>query len=414
MRLCIQWPRFGPYHLARLHEAHNLLGARGVEVIGLETAGNDALYDWRVEEDTVPFRREQVFPGQTFEDISPAAMHVATIEALDRLAPDAVGIMSYGYPDARAAVAWCRKHRKVAILMTDSKADDAVRIGWRERVKQLIIAQYDAALVAGTPHRDYLRQLGFSTDRIFFGYDVVDNAFFREGALAAQQQPARHRHLPGLDEDTPYFLAVNRFLPFKNLSTLLRAYGIYAQRAAAPWRLLLIGDGPERPQLEEQVRENGLEGVTFCGFRQLEDLPVYYGRAGAFVHPTLKDTWGLVVNEAMAAGLPVLVSTKAGCTADLVVDGETGFAFAPHDEDQLAAQLETVAAPTFDRDRMGRHAQQHIERLFPLSRFAEELLHAAEAGQQHAQRRSNLLAQTLLTVLNRGTKDVTAFHSADL
>lgn len=414
MRLCIQWPRFGPYHLARLRETHALLGPKGVEVIGLETAGDDDLYEWRVEQDASSFRREQVFPNHTFESIPPATMHTGTFEALNRLDPDAVGIMSYGYPDARAAVAWCRRRRRVAVLMTDTKADDAVRIGWRERIKRLIIAQYDTALAAGTPHRDYLLQLRFPEERIFFGYDVVDNDFFRKGAHDARENPASYRHLPGLEDDRPYFLAVNRFLPFKNLSTLIQAYAAYVRRVPRPWPLLLIGDGPERLNLEKQIRTNGLDDVTLCGFRQIEDLPAYYGRAGAFVHPTLKDTWGLVVNEAMAAGLPVLVSDKAGCTPDLVVEGETGFSFAPLDVDQLTAHLERMADPAFDRVRMGQRAQQHIEQLLPLSRFSEELWRAAKVGKQFADRRANPLAQVLLTALNRGTQDVTAFHTADL
>src|SRR5690606_12764814 len=283
------WPRFGPYHLARLRAAQAHFAAHGVEVIGFETAGNDALYEWRVERDAVPFRREQVFPDRVFEEVPPAEMHAGVTAALDRLDPDAVGIMSYGYPDARAALAWCRRRRRVAVITMETKADDAERVGWRERVKALIVAQFDAALVGGTPQRAYMEHLGFPPDLIFTTYNAVDNAYFREGAAAARANPDAYRHLPGLGSDEPFFLASNRFLPRKNLGRLLLAYGRYRERAAAggarPWRLLMLGDGVLRPELEQIVREERIEGVTFCGFQQIDALPAYYAFAGAFVHP---------------------------------------------------------------------------------------------------------------------------------
>ena len=249
----------------------------------METASDDALYEWRVETSAEPFRRVQVFPGRTFESVSPTEMHTGTFQALDALDPDAVGIMSYGFPDARAALAWCRRRRRVAVLMSDTKADDAVRIGWRERIKRRIVAQYDAALVAGTPHREYLVSLGFPRDQIVFGYDVVDNAYFAREATAARRQPEAFRHLPGLDSSEPYFLVSSRFTPKKNLDTLLYAYARYRRRADAaglsPWRLLLLGDGALRPLLEGIIASEQIEGVVLCGFRQIDEIPA--GSAGS-------------------------------------------------------------------------------------------------------------------------------------
>jgi glycosyltransferase involved in cell wall biosynthesis len=417
MRLCIQWPRFGPYHLARLRETHTVLAPRGVEVIGLETAGYDDLYEWRVEQDASSFRREQVFPNRTFESIPPATMHTGTLEALDRLDPDAVGIMSYGYPDARAALAWCRRRRKAAVLMTDTKADDAERVGWREEVKKLIVDQYDAALAAGTPHRDYLRELGFSSRRIELGYNVVDNEYFRTGADHARRNPDLFRDLPGLADDRPYFLASNRFIARKNLDRLLVTYGAYRDRAEAsgldPWRLLMVGDGRLRGDLERLVQDRQIEGVVFCGFRQVDELPAYYGRAGAFVHPALVDQWALVVNEALASGLPAIISTGAGSAHDLIEEGANGYRFVPHDTETLTDRLFRLAAPDTDRERMGQRSSEIIAE-WPLARFAEGIWAAARAGQSVAQRRPSLAAQAILTGINRLTRSVRSFHSLEV
>ncbi|NBC16191.1 MAG: glycosyltransferase [Bacteroidetes bacterium] len=383
LRLCVQWPRFGPYHLARLRAVHRFLAARGGDLVGLETAGREATYAWRQEDAATAFRREQVFPESQFEAIDPRRMHRGVVAALDRLQPDAVAINSYSLPDARAALWWARQHRRVAILMSDSKADDAPRSAWREALKQQIVQAFDAALVAGTPQRAYYASLGLPEACIFTGYDVVDNAFFAEGAARARQHPEAVRHLPGLADDTPFFLASNRFIPRKNLGTLLRAYAAYRQRATQPWRLVLLGDGPERARLEALAAD--VAGVTFAGFRQVEELPAYYGLAAVFVHPARRDQWGLVVNEAMASGLPVLVSTGAGCAHDLVQDGENGFRFDPEDPEALAELMRRMASAEADLDAMGQRSRQIIRRWSP-EVFAERLWAAVQAGQSRADR----------------------------
>ena len=411
--VCVQWPRFGPYHLARLRAAHHLFAEHSVEVVGVETAGNDLTYDWRVERGEEPFRRVQVFPDREFEAIPPAEMHVGVTAALDRLDPDAVAIISYSTPDARAALAWCRRRRRTAVLMAATKADDAPRVAWREHVKRRLVSQFDAALVGGTPQRRYLEALGFSPERIFQPYNVVDNAFFASGAEEARRASERWRSLPGLEANTPFFLASNRFLRPKNLDGLLQAYRRYREAAPRPWRLLLLGDGPERPGLEAIVREYGIEGVVFCGFRQVEELPAYYGLAAAFVHPALKETWGLVVNEAMAAGLPVLVSARAGCARDLVQDGQNGYLLDPRDEAALAGLMTRMASmPEGERAAMGRRSREIVDAWSPAC-FAKGLWRAVEAGKGAADRPLAPLPGALLWALRRTARTVNAFHTVD-
>jgi glycosyltransferase involved in cell wall biosynthesis len=415
-RICVQWPRFGPLHLARLRATHTRFAERNVEVVGLETAADDAIYEWRVENDSQPFPRVQTFPDRVFDQIPPAEMHSGTLAVLDRLDPDAVAIMSYGGPDARAALAWCRRHRRAALLMMATKEDDAERVAWREWIKSHIVQQYDSAIVGGSPQRSYMEKLGLPPEVIFERYNAVDNEYFRAQAEAARRHPDAYRHLPGLDRDAPYFLASNRFIPRKNLDRLLLAYGRYRasvqQQGGTPWRLLMLGDGALRPELERLVREQQIEGVGFCGFRQIEDLPVYYAFAGAFVHPALADQWALVVNEAMAAGLPVVVSTGAGCARDLVLDGENGFRFDPRDVEALASRLARIAAPDMDRAAMGRRSQDIVAGWSPEA-FAESMWKAYEVGLARANRRASLLVQVILTGLNKISNDINAFHTVE-
>lgn len=402
--LCVHWPRLGPYHLARLAALHARLAAQDRTLVALETAGTD-LYAWRAETAPTPYRRVTLFPGTAFEDIPPPAMHRAVTAALGEIAPDAVAVTSYSTPDARAALAWCRRRRRAAVMMFDSRAEDGARAGWREALKRQIVRQFDAAIVAGTPQAAYAQALGIPAAATFAPLDVVDNAFF------ARQGPPRP-DLPGLGDARPFFLASNRLVARKNVRALVAAYGRYRQAAGArPWRLVLLGDGPGRQALEAAVREAALPDVTFAGFQQIDALPAYYAAAGAFVHPATADQWGLVVNEAMAAGLPVLVSTGAGCAPDLVRDGANGFTFAPADEAHLTALLGHVAAmPDPERARMGEASRELIAGYRPED-FAREMDRAAAAGLRRAGRSLSPGGRLVLGALRLAARRATSFQT---
>ncbi len=422
--VCVQWPRLGPYHLARLRAAHERLAREGVRLVALETAGQDETYAWRQERGATSYERVQVFEGGVFEELPPRAIFEGVTAALERIEPDAVVINSYSAPDAQAALVWCRRRRRTAVVLMESKADDAARSGLREWIKASIVRQFDAALAGGSPQVAYLDRLGFPTEYAFLTCDAVDNDFFRQGAEAARANPDAVRHLPGLADETPYFLASNRFVARKNLGVLLRAYGTYrrtAERcpaegcpAAVPWRLLMLGDGPLRADLEALVARENIGGVTFCGFRQIEELPAYYGLAGAFVHAALVEQWGLVVNEAMAAGLPVLVSERVGSAYDLVLEGETGFRFDPERPEDLARMMARLAAPGPDqadaRAAMGERAQAVVAGWAP-EQFGEGLWQAVQAGRSRANRPFSATVRFLLWAMRTLSREVKSFHA---
>lgn len=202
------------------------------------------------------------------------------------------------------------------------------------------------------------------------GYDVVDNAHFAAGAEAARAAEGRMRAALGVP--AAYFLVSARFIEKKNLGFLLDAYGLYrAQCAGAPLDLVIIGDGPLRTPLEAQRRALGLEAhVHLPGFIHYESLPAYYGLATALVMPSVTDQWGLVVNEAMASGLPVLVSNGSGAAQDLVVQGTNGHTFDPSRTGELAAQMAALSeAPAARIAQMGAASRAIIDGYTP-QRFA--------------------------------------------
>ena len=403
--IVLQWPRLGPYHLAQLAALGRAATARGVRVTVIETARREAVYaDVREETAHEGFERLTLFPDATFEEIPPRAIHDAVRAALDRLRPDAVGVNSYSLPDALATLEWARRNRRVAVGMTDTKADDGPRSRWREALKGCIVGEFDAMLVSGTASTDYVRALGL-TAPVRTGCDVVDNAFFACGA--------DHARAAETDDQAPHFLAINRFVARKNLRRLVDAHTRYAERAAArgqtPWPLVLVGDGPEHADIERLARAHGR--VRFGGFAQIDALPALYGRAAALVHPALQDQWGLVVNEAMAAGLPVLVSRAAGCAADLVEEGLTGWTFDPHDADAIADALARMAdLPTADRRAMGEAARRAIAAWTP-DLFADAFLDLADAGRASSKRGLDPVAGLVLLALRVLSRSATTFHA---
>ena len=143
----------------------------------------------------------------------------------------------------------------------------------------------------------------------------------------------------------------------------------------------------------------GARAVYFPGFRQIGELPRFYAHAGAFVHASTKEQWGLVVNEAMVCGLPVVVSERCGCAPDLVVAGETGFAFDPLDAAALRGLLGKVAGMTGEqRAAMGAAGRRLIAEWGP-ERFARGLKAAAEKALEVGPKRAGWLDRVLLNLL---------------
>jgi len=265
--------------------------------------------------------------------------------------------------------------------MSESQERDLRRSPLRETLKRALVAEFDAALVGGERHVAYLARLGMPRERILLGYDVVDNQYFEQGAEAARGREFEERHQRALPKD--YFLCSARFVRKKNLPGLLRAYAAYRAMAGnQAWKLVILGDGPLRASVERLIRRLALEpDVRLPGFKQYGDLPAYYGLARAFVLPSYVEQWGLVVNEAMAAGLPVLVSDACG-SVDLVQAGANGWTFQPSDHAQLARLMLQLSRDPVGTARMGQASSTLIDRWTPKT-FAEGVDRAMQIGEAY-------------------------------
>jgi 1,2-diacylglycerol 3-alpha-glucosyltransferase len=393
--VAVLFHRIGPYHLARLEAAGARCGLTAVELSAV-----DDTYAWSQVDGAPNFARLTLFE----EDVDRRTrieVQNSVHTALAVADPDVVAIPGWSHPGALSALLWCLQNGRPAVLMSESGMHDDVRRRASEATKRQVVRLFSSALVGGARHADYACALGLLPEAVFDGYDVVDNEHFAYRARHVRLAPEGWRER--LELPRRFFLASGRFVPKKNLARLLDAYAGYRERTGAnAWHLVLLGDGELRPELERRIAQADLVGnVILPGFRQYDELPAWYGLASAFVHASTTEQWGLVVNEAMASGLPVIVSKRCGCARDLVRDGVNGFTFDPCDVDELAGLLQRVAAMTdAQRDAMGRAGQRIVADWGP-ERFAEGLMHAIGVALRRPPPQAAWFDQALLWALAR-------------
>lgn len=365
-----------PYHAARIQSAGSVFRSQGSSLLLVERQSSQKEYPWfgNRQPEGVQFHRAYSprQTGQTRATVS--AMQLFSV--LNRLQPD---IVAFGLPSAAylGALAWCKLKRKSVILFSESKLDDKIRYRGLEWLKERLVRQFDAAVVGGSPHIEYVAKLGIPKERVFAGYDAVDNDYFSQAADKMRQQATDRRYDLGLPKY--FFLTCARFVQKKNLDGLLKAYALYRTSQEYPWDLVIAGSGELESELHRLSDSMQLEGVHWPGFVQYSDLPKYYGLASAFVMPSTTEQWGLVVNEAMASGLPVLVSQTAGCRYDLVEDKRNGYLFDPFNINDIArAMSEMTAISANEREKMGQRSREIIAHWGP-ERFAEGLWRAVES-----------------------------------
>lgn len=254
--------------------------------------------------------------------------------------------------------------------MSESTYDDRRRRAWLEALKRFILPRlFTHAIVGGAPQARYLRFLGFQPERIARGYDVVDNEFISNACdLVRLSREEGDGRLPNR-----YFLSVSRLVAEKNLSQLIASFINY-RRNGGSWSLVVVGDGPLKNSLEQQTKAGRVSEFVFLpGRKSLSDLILYYAHAGCLILPSTSEPWGLVVNEAMAAGLPLIVSRRCGCAEDLVEHGGNGFLFHPDDGEELTdCMLRVAQTPDHGRTAMGQRSRQIVANYSP-QRWASEV-----------------------------------------
>lgn len=395
MKVVVLFDRFGPYHISRLEAA-----AKYVTIFALEVYGETSEYQWDKVTSEKQINRITLFEKEKSSDISIKKLQDALCEKLAAIQPDVVAINGWADKAAISSLDWCLQNKTPAILMSESAEGDEKRTFWKELIKRQIVNKCSTALVGGTRHVEYLLRLGMDRENIFLGYDVVDNNYFFRNAMDARKRIEFWRSEKKLPEK--YFLIVSRFIEKKNLPFVIEAYHQYfKQFGDRAWHLFIVGDGPLKTSLIHHVNKLGLQAmVHFEGFKQYDELPVYFGLAKVLLHASTTEQWGLVVNEAMACGLPVAISDRCGCVPELVHSGRNGFSFDPYKKDELVTILKTFTDGTHDAETMGEESLKIISD-WDAEAFGVGLYHAAVQAKRQLLKQHTLTSKILLRLLTK-------------
>jgi glycosyltransferase involved in cell wall biosynthesis len=296
---------------------------------------------------------------------------------LNRIRPDAVLCGGYSYLTSWQAAYWARTHRVPLLLWSESTALDKRQ---RHRPVEFLKAQFlhmcRAFIVPGRSSYKYLQDFGIPDQRIFTAPNAVDITLFSTSVNDARRNQMQVRARCSLP--LRYFLYVGRLVKTKGVFELLEAYAQIDTKIRAKVGLVFVGDGEDRAELTERASRIVSGTIQFTGFVHREGLSDFYALADALIFPTHSDTWGLVVNEAMSCGAPVIVTSVAGCVADLVQDGWNGFVISPQDRTQLAAAMARLASDSELRTEMGSRSRSRIEAYSPEA-WAAGLVHAVRS-----------------------------------
>lgn len=274
---------------------------------------------------------------------------------------DAFLVMGWNYKSAIQTIRACRQNG-VPVLMRGDSQLGATRSWWRRTIKYVpyryMLPGLDGHLYVGRRNLEYLRHYGVPEERLFFAPHCVDNAFFASRAECARRDGARSRlrRSFGIGPDDFLALFVGKLIEKKRAADFIAACGrVETTPSGRKLHGVLVGDGPLRGRLE-QLAQPWAERIHFAGFHNQSELPAWYAAADALLLCSdASETWGLVVNEAMACGLPVVASEAAGCSPDLIEPGRTGYTYSLGDVQAMAARL-------CDLDRTVRRDPAELQR----------------------------------------------------
>jgi len=356
-RLVIITEIISPYRIPLF----NALAERGdIDLHVIFLAETDpGLREWRVYKEEIKFSYQVLRSWRYQIGRYNYLLNAGICHALELARPDVILCGGYNYLASWQALLWARLHGTPFLLWSESNLRDS-RSGHPavELLKNEFLRHCSGFVVPGHAALEYLLFRGLRKDRIYTAVNAVDNDLFASAAACARRNAAQRRTELGLPDR--YFLFAGRLVREKGVFELLSAYAKLDGALRQEIGLVFVGDGAARHALEAESFGVKPGTIKFAGFAQREQLASYYALAEMLILPTHTDTWGLVVHESMACGLPVILSETAGCGADLVTDNWNGRIVPPKDVRALALAMGALASQTDQLARMSANSKNRI------------------------------------------------------
>lgn len=368
--LVFVWENFGPLHNDRCEALANYFDGRH-SIIGLELFKRSHTYDWQPEA-SVQFVKHTLFEVPPTRLVAWRMFYRLFTKILAQR-PRAVFLCHYQEPYVLFCAVALRLTGFKVFIMNDSKFDDYRRNLLREISKAIMYLPYNGALTAGKRSKDYMRFLGFNKRRISLNYDVLSIERIRS---AARSDPAPL----GADFTSRHFTIIARLVTKKNISLALKAYQLYSQGDQFRRQLHICGDGPLMVELVEQVSALSItNGVVFHGFLQTSEISRILSSTLALILPSVEEQYGNVVIEALAMGIPVLLSENCGARDLLVRSGVNGFVFEPDNFEGLAYFMTLLSSDKNLWEKMSKATHNFVD-LADVKHFPIAVHHLIESG----------------------------------
>ena len=342
----------------RINYLHQFLASKDIELYALELFGKGSPYSFDSYTNDKTWW-SCLFPDNDSGELSKKLIAHAVFTALDKIKPDIVIASSIVFYAGALGMRWAKKNAKKFVMFDDAKPWQVKRNFLVQAIKNALIKQADALWLPSPDYNDAYRYMQKAGTDFFYGYNCIDNDLFKRAGI----NTLNHGNI----------LCVARLVPIKNIENLLRAWQLIEQRNSN-YKLVIVGSGPEAENLLALAKTLELNRVDFAGSVNNNDIDSYYKTADVLVLPSLSETWGLVVNEAMASGLPVLLSNKVNASESLLQEGINGFGFEPTDVNQMAdTMLNYIGLKQKARQKMATASLNIIDNM-SYAKMSEQLI----------------------------------------
>lgn len=242
--------------------------------------------------------------------------------------------------------------------------------------KKHIVRNVDTIIVPGTMSRNFHTEMTSAPERVFVAPNIVENELFIKKSSELRKEKEKLKQELGIGNQK-MILFVGQLIERKGVEYLIRAYR-RLKREHSDICLVILGDGALKSDLENVCANNGIKDVRFTGWVSEEAKIVYYSVADIFVLPTLEDVWGMVVNEAMACGLPLVSTKSSGSAVDMIMPGENGLIVDAEDVEQLYSAMKTIISNEELAKKMGSKSLEVARNRYNLGNMVEGFVSAIE------------------------------------